>query len=421
MSVGNFIVKIESNVCGNLIIFLPYTKGLVLIEPLIQKIIAPIWARHEKSSYLYYEKKLQEDQYVSSDERKARQWEKLKKLIHFVWQGIPFYNNRFKQIGFQPQDLKTWDDYFKLPLLKKIDIQNNVETLLNISTPRNKLIPKKTSGSTGVSLDFFVTEEEFQYKRAIAFYRDQWSGWRLGEWRSMVWGNPEYIKSFRGILRNTLLEREFYLDTLKMDRKVIDSFIHTIFRKKPTMLFGHAHSLYLLAQHWEKYNFPSYQFKGMISTAMVLHDFERKKCEDIFHSKMFDRYGCEEVSLIASECEAHTGLHINTDSLIVEIKSDVKEKYSVESSPIIVTDLTNYTFPFIRYEVGDMGILSSKECPCGRTYPILSKVAGRIADYLQTPQGDWVSGISLTENFATLISGVSQIQIVQEKMRFLFL
>jgi phenylacetate-CoA ligase len=69
--------------------------------------------------------------------------------------------------------------------------------------------------------------------------------------------------------------------------------------------------------------------------------------------------------------------------------------------------------PFIRYQVGDLAVPSGKRCSCGRTYPLLERLAGRVADYLLTPEGEWVSGISLTENFATLIPGLKQIQIIQ--------
>ncbi len=81
---------------------------------------------------------------------------------------------------------------------------------------------------------------------------------------------------------------------------------------------------------------------------------------------------------------------------------------------MVVTDLWNYGMPFIRYRVGDMAVLSDEVCPCGRTYPLLKRVTGRIADYLVSPEGRYVSGISLTENFATLIPGLYQAQIVQD-------
>jgi phenylacetate-CoA ligase len=77
--------------------------------------------------------------------------------------------------------------------------------------------------------------------------------------------------------------------------------------------------------------------------------------------------------------------------------------------------------PFIRYEVGDTAVPTDQTCSCGRTYPLLKRITGRVADYLRTPEGEWISGISLTENFATLIPGLHQIQILQEETDFLML
>jgi len=76
---------------------------------------------------------------------------------------------------------------------------------------------------------------------------------------------------------------------------------------------------------------------------------------------------------------------------------------------IVVTDLTNYGMPFIRYKVGDVGVPSAKtSCPCGCTYPIMESLEGRVADYVVTPDGNYISGISLTENFAMHLPGSSR-------------
>jgi len=182
------------------------------------------------------------------------------------------------------------------------------------------------------------------------------------------------------------------------------------------MLFGHAHSLYLFALFLESEGLAAFPVKGIISTAMVLHDFERRKIESIFGRKVSNRYGCEEVSLIASECEAHEGLHLNLDNLIVELVREGRAAPANTPGDIVITDLSNYGMPFIRYRVGDVGLMSGKNCSCGRSLPLLERVEGRIADYVITPEGSFISGISLTENFATLLPEVRQMQIVQERI-----
>jgi phenylacetate-CoA ligase len=383
-------------------------------EPyLIRKVIAPLWARHEGSPYLKILRRLAADQFISFDERQRRQWRQLKSVIRHAWDNSLFYRKRFTAIGFQPGDLKTWRDFELLPFLSKTEIRSHAAEMISRNA-KSDLVPRKTSGSTGVSLNFYTSDSEFQLKRAITIFRDQWTGWKLGDWKAMVWGNPAYLDSRRGRLRNILLERMFSLDTLKMNESMMEAFAAEIFRRKPTMLFGHAHSLYLFARFWEKRGLPRYSFNGVLSTAMVLHEHEREKCRSLF-GPVFDRYGCEEVSLIASECEAHEGLHVNTDSLYVELLKNGNSAPPDVEGAVVVTDLCNLSMPFIRYQVGDMAVASDKKCGCSRSYPLFSKVTGRIADYLITPEGDLVSGISLTENFATLIPGIEQIQIIQEQ------
>lgn len=389
--------------------------------PIIRTFIAPLWAWHERSPYFVVAKKLKAQEKMSLDERTARQWTLLVKLVRHAWENCPYYRKRFSEAGFAPEDLKTWEDFRRLPGLTKDEILANSQDMISRTADRSRLVPRKTSGSTGVSLNFFVDDAEFQFKRGATLYRDQWTGWRIGEWRAAVWGNPTYLHSLRGRARNAFLERIFSLDTLKMDESMMHGFSKEILRRKPTLLFGHAHSLYLFGGFWAEHGYSPYRFRGIISTAMVLHDFERRRCEEVFGSRIFDRYGCEEVSLIASECEVHSGLHINTDCLVVEVLAPDGDCLEGQVGEVVVTDLHNYAMPFIRYKVGDMAVLKAGLCPCGRTYPMLGRVAGRVADYLRTPDGHWVSGISLTENFATLISGVRQVQIVQKEIDLLHL
>lgn len=381
---------------------------------LIRHAIAPLWAYHERSPYLRICRDLKANERMSLDERLDVQWKMLVSIICHASGKCRYYQQKFKENDFRPEALQSWDDLKHLPILTKDDIRENPLSMLAEGEIIKNLIPRKTSGSTGVSLNFFVKDREFQFKRGVTVYRDEWTGWKLGDWRAMVWGNPSYLENWRSRLRNSFLERMFSLDTLKMNEAMMHDFYKEISIKKPSLLFGHAHSLYLFADFWKKNGYPLYKFKGILSTAMVLHDYERALCEEIFQTPVFNRYGCEEVSMIASECEAHEGLHINTDNLIVEILKDGREAEPGEEGMLIITDLTNLAMPFIRYQVGDLAIPSSKVCSCGRTYPLLERISGRVADYLLTPGGEWVSGISLTENFATLIPGLKQVQIVQE-------
>lgn len=85
-----------------------------------------------------------------------------------------------------------------------------------------------------------------------------------------------------------------------------------------------------------------------------------------------------------------------------------------EEGRIVVTEFVNLGMPMLRYEVGDLGVMSDRACPCGRPSPLLKTVTGRTADFLIATDGSRVAGISLIENTLTRYPGIVQLQIVQE-------
>jgi phenylacetate-CoA ligase len=389
----------------------------------VRMLVAPAWAAWERSPYLRHHRRLLRTQFDSPEVIRRRQEQQLRSLAIHACQTTQFYRERFAAAGLPCNGIDSLDALRALPLLTKSDLRDHGLRLLSTDCPTRQLHHKKTSGSTGVSVEVVVDEGAQQLKRACTLRSDQWTGWRLGERVAAVWGNPEYLKrGWRGRLRNALLERAIYLDTLKMDGAAMDRFVRSLERRAPSLLFGHAHSLYLFADFVRGCGGTRFRPKGIIATAMVLHDFERRLIEDVFKCPVTNRYGCEELSLIACECERHEGLHVNADGHYVEIlHADGSACGPGEVGRVVVTDLLNRAMPLLRYEVGDMAAWSSRACPCGRRLPLIEKIEGRVADYVVTPRGEWISGISLTENFAVLVPGIAQLQIIQEAIdRFTF-
>jgi phenylacetate-CoA ligase len=384
---------------------------------LIRAVLGPLWARWERSPYLRHYRRLRRSQYDDPETIRARQWSAVRRLLEHAYATVPFYRERLDQAGLAPGDLRGFDDYRRVPVLTKDDLRRHGDRLLSSGYDRGRLTMKKTSGSTGVSVSVFVDDESLQWKRACTLRSDEWSGYRFGEAVGMVWGNPEYVqRGWRGRLRNALLERATYLDTLRMDEAALARFTDVLRRRQPALLFGHAHSVYLLAEYVRRAG-GGVRPRGIITTAMVLHAWQRRAIEEVFGCPVTDRYGCEEVSLIACECERHAGLHVNADSVYVEVLRDGRPAAAGEAGSLIITDLTNRAMPILRYQVGDVGVPAGHRCPCGRGLPLLERLEGREADYVVTPAGDLISGISLTENFALCVPGVAQLQIIQETVR----
>ncbi len=386
----------------------------------LRNLVAPLWALKEGSGYLRYIKNLKKTQYIKRELIQDKQTIKLQKIINHAYEHCPYYHELFTKNNILSSDIRSVKDLDKIPILTKETIRNNKDRMVAANIDKCQLIPKKTSGSTGVSLEFYMDVDCSEFRRAVAIFRNSWSGYKYGEKMGAIWGNPQNKQNWRVYVRNLLLDRMIYLDTLCMDEHAMLQFFYRIKRLKPSVLFGHAHSLYLFAIFLEKKGLSEkIHIKGIISTAMILHDWQRKAIETIFNCKVFNRYGCEEVSLIASECEKHEGLHINSEGLIVEFIKNGKQALPGEDATVIVTDLMNHAMPFIRYQVGDVAVYSDKICSCGRELPLIEKVIGRDADYIVTPEGKYISGISLTENLSLRIPGVKQMQIEQYEIEYL--
>jgi phenylacetate-CoA ligase len=392
-----------------------------LWAPVVRTAVAPLWAWWEASPYLHHYRTLRRTQYDPPEVVRARQWNAAAALLRHAYDTTPFWRERLDRAGIRPEQLRSFDDFRSVPILTKADLRSAGDALLSDRYDRATLRRKKTSGSTGVSLEVWVDEPSMQWKRACTLRADEWSGWRLGERVALVWGNPEYLRrGWRGRLRNALLERARYLDTLKMDEAALARFAASLRRRPASLLFGHAHSVYLFAEYLRQSGGGVHP-RGIITTAMVLPDGQRRVIEAVFGCPVTNRYGCEEVSLIACECERHHGLHVNADGVHVEVWRDGRPAGPGEPGSVIVTDLTNRAMPILRYQVGDVAVLSEQRCPCGRGLPLLERIEGREADYVVTSRGELISGISLTENFALHVPGISQLQIVQESVaRFRF-
>jgi phenylacetate-CoA ligase len=395
-----------------------------IYKPICKYILMPLWAKWERSPYLEHLKYLEKSQYFSIEQIREIQWQKIKRLLNHAYNNCKYYKEKFDKEYVHPNDIKSFNDFMSVPILTKKDVHKYNQEIMAPNI--DKYIKFLTSGSTGKPIKGYRNKESSEFQRACGRRSEFWAGYDMGERVYCLYGNPEKelkgLKKIKAKIRRKLLQRTEILDMLKLTEESMRTFANKMRKKPPSLLWGHAHGLYLLAKFLEKKGINDIKPKGIYSAGMVLHDWERKKVEDVFNCKLQDRYGTEELGLIATECKEQQGLHINTDCHYVEfLGNNGKPVNPGERGYIIVTDLTNMAMPFIRYKLEDICTPSATKCTCGRTQPLIKRIEGRIADFLITPERELVSGISLTDHFAGHIPGISQIQIVQETIDSLML
>ncbi len=383
-------------------------------DRLVADLFEPLWDRYEGSCRLQTVERLQRSQWWDPDRLEELRRSRLQELVRHAAKTSPFYAERFAAAGIDPSGVRAIEDLAGLPLLTKDDVRKHLPRILSTEYDRGRLVPARTGGSTGEALHIYCDRRGVEQRAGAALRGDIWSGWRLGQPIASVWGNPPRARTLKNHIRRTLKDRVFYLDTMRIDGEAIDRFVSDWRRWRPGLLYGHAHSLYILAEMLRERGL-HLPVRGIVATSMMLIQPERAVIEDVFGVPVTDRYGCEEVSLIACECEEHHGLHLNAEHVYVEfLRDDGSSCTPGEDGRIVVTELVNHGMPMIRYEVGDRGAPSDRQCPCGRGLPLMEGLTGRSADFLVATDGSRVAGVSLIERTLTRFTGIRQLQLVQE-------
>jgi phenylacetate-CoA ligase len=109
-------------------------------------------------------------------------------------------------------------------------------------------------------------------------------------------------------------------------------------------------------------------------------------------------------------------MHVNQEHVICEVLDKNDNPVMNCSGNIIATDLDNLAMPFIRFQTGDMGALSTIRCQCGVNQPLLSSIEGRSIETVVLSDGNSVHGVFFTDilyEVGILVNHVSRFQIIQ--------
>lgn len=383
-----------------------------LIALAARHVALPVYAALKGTGEHRLYRELVRSQHLPEGEVRRRQLIVLQAQVRWVSTHNAFYRDRFARLGLEPGDLRTLEDFSRLPLLTKEDLRANPTALVSDGYAAGRLSPRRTGGSTGVPVRLAWSRDAIPLKTALVRRHDDWAGFRLGDRRAALWGDVKPPATLKKKLVAALFGRTMYLDTLELDDRNMREFVDRIRASGTRLLFGHGHSLYFLAAFVEREGMGDLGLRGIISSSEMLPPEERRVVERVFGPIVFDRYGCEEVGLVASECERHDGLHVAAEGVYVEILGGS----GTDPGRIVLTDLLNRGTPLLRYDVGDLATTRLGPCPCGRGLPRIGRIVGRTSDFLYTPEGRRVSGISLLDTVTIHIPGFRQVQVVQDRL-----
>jgi len=377
--------------------------------------------RHGLRNIYQHVKMLEESQYWTQEHLNELQLKRLKKLLVHAYENTDFYKKRFDDSGFNPYNFRYHDDLIKLPYLTKNEIRNYASGLTARNYHASQLHSSETGGTTGVKMVFYRDNDCLPLKEAALYRFDKWAGWDFGKRMGLVWpAQQDYVGhwTLKAKLKNMLYTRQVVLPGAIIDDAMLKGFIKELREKRPVMIRAFPNPLYEVAQYIKNNNIKDVSTNGVITTGEPLYAWQRKLISNSFHCDIFDSYRSREAGPIAQECECHEGMHVNAESLYIEIMDGVTSPDMHETTgEIVITDLLNFGMPFIRYRMGDIGTISSSSCSCGRGLPLMKKIEGRTGDNLFTSDMKTISPGALVLYLVDEAPGlIGQIQIIQDRL-----
>ena len=340
---------------------------------------------------------LESSQWFPREQIEAYQLAALRSLLSHAGEHVPYYRELFRALRFDARDVSSARDLSALPLLTRDIVRERYEDLLS-DEYIGPSFKKGTSGSTGTPLKFEYSLDSECWRQAMRVRGYSWGGYRPGlpafyYWASVA-GPQGGAKGFK-IQLERALKRETFVDSMKQDEASRMAALELLRQTKPHIIVCYTQSCAQWARWILDQGLRDWDDIPVLCGAEAVLPADRAALTKAF-GPVFETYGSRETMLIASECEAHDGMHLSEENLLLEITRGGQRVDDGQVGDVAITDLHNYHMPFIRYANGDLAVARSPQaerCACGRGLRKIASVEGRRADTLIDARGNPIPGI----------------------------
>ena len=409
---------------------IPYAKGLEIYSnsPLwMQDIFALITRPIPRyamlgSGFHFFFQELNKTQWYKPERLKRFQESRLRSLVKHAYNNVPYYHKILKERNIRPEDVKTIENLKELPILTKDDITNHFYELIAVNAKDYKCGKGKTSGSTGKPLSFYLDQQNREIEYAT-------------QWRQRRWATVDFnskiasLRGFRGNLRwinlqdgkprwkFNALSRELEFNIFGLDKATLKMQINRLRKFRPCLIEGYPSAIELFAECILEHNIKGISPAAVQTSSETLSGRQRGVIEEAFGCEVYDWYSQSEYVVAAGQCPE--GSYHIVESGIMEFIKDGEQVSEGETGEIIGTGLYNYSMPFIRYRITDLGRYSKEKCSCGRGLPIVQSLEGRVFDSILTQDGKLLTGVSVEYYWHNQIShstpNVEHVHMIQKR------
>ncbi|HBK83186.1 MAG TPA: AMP-binding protein, partial [Flavobacterium sp.] len=313
---------------------------------------------------------------------------KKREIVEFHLKNNAFYRNLVGKETFN-----TWTD---LPVLTKKDLQKPIKERLSKGYSEKTVFVNKTSGSSGVPFVFAKDKMCHALTWASNMYRFGWYKIDFNSsYQARFYGIPlDFIGNKKERLKDFLSKR-YRFPIFDLSDKVLDDVLKHFKTKKFDYINGYTSSIVLFGKYLQARNIiltdvcPS--LKVCFVTSEMLFEEDKILLEKHLGIPVVNEYGASELDLVAFQ-NPNDEWQVNAETLFVEILDENNQPVSYgNEGKVVITSLYNKAHPFIRYEIGDVGILDEKST---LKKPILKKLIGRTSDIAVLPSGKKSPGLT---------------------------
>ena len=331
---------------------------------------------------------------------------RLRAMVEHAYRNSEFYRARFRAAGLRPSDIRTAADLRHLPPTTKAELQAAPpEHLLARGFDAGNTVHEATSGSSGRVLQIHHSRAAYDRYWAFAFRHLRELGYR-------PWDRVAYT-AYDPLLplpwARSGLGTRHQIDLRQRDPR---RYVEDLLRIQPHLITAYPSILRLVIAAATPAELRRIRPRAIHLHSELLTEGIRAEIRGAFGADCFDDYSTFEFHHVAYECRQHT-YHIAADNVVVEVVRAGQPVAPGEQGELLLTGLTNAAMPLLRYAIGDVGAAGTGTCGCGRGFPTMQLLQGRVDDYVTLPSGRRFSPRMINPAFENL-PGILEHVLVQE-------
>jgi phenylacetate-CoA ligase len=356
---------------------------------MVEGILWPTFITAGITARLSMQVQFEVSEWWESDRILSYQLAQLRRVMAHAAKTTPFYRDRLETALTQSEKGLSFTTFRQIPILTRSEFQNAGDSINSTAVPASHgpTGDIRTSGSTGQPLALKGTKVTDTYSSALTLRDHLWHrrdfSQKVLSFRTMnpgestrrfrYWG-PPVVHAGEGITVSMAQPASALLEIMKAE--------------DPAYIVIHPSVLRELLYLSGEQGYQPANLQEVCSMGEILYPELRERCQHQWNVRVADIWSCQEFGPLALQCPEYPHYHVQSEHVLVEVlRSDNTPCEPGEIGKTVISSLSNFATPMLRYENGDMAEVG-EPCACGRGLPVLKRIIGRVRNTAILPNGE---------------------------------